>query len=89
MVGLPHGDAIPLPIGLGVTKEIDVLGSFRFCHDEFVEAVELLSGGLDLAPLHTGSFGVCHAGHAFEYAVSDGAMKTQVDFSDESLNELA
>lgn len=83
MVGLPHSDAIPLPIGLGVTNEIDVLGSFRFCHDEFVHAVELLSGGLDLAPLHTGSFAVSDAGSAFEYAVSGGAMKTQVDFSDD------
>lgn len=81
LVGLPHGGGIQVPLGLGVTREIDVLGSFRFCHDEFVAAVDLLVGGLDLSPLHTASFSAEESAAAFESAVSPDAMKVQLDFT--------
>lgn len=82
LVGLPHGGPVNLPIGLTVAREMDVFGSFRFCHDEFRSSVELLSDGLDLSPLRTDGFGVDHAGHAFDVAVGAGSMKVQLDFCD-------
>lgn len=80
LVGLPHGGPVAVPLGLTVTREIDVFGSFRFCHDEFVQAVELLADGLDLSPLLTGTHGVGQAGAAFEEAVGAGSLKVQLDF---------
>lgn len=83
LVGLPHGGPLSVPVGLTVTREIDIYGSFRFCHDEFVTAVDLLAGGLDLSPLHTDSYAATDAGQAFETACGAGAMKVQLTFTDE------
>lgn len=80
VVGLPHGGAISLPLGLTVTKEMDILGSFRFCHDTFVEAVDALGAGLDLSPLRTDTFHSHDATDAFERASAPGSMKVQLDF---------
>ncbi len=85
LVGLPHGGPIQVPLGLTVTREIDVLGSFRFCHDEFVQAVELLGDGLDLGPLLTDSFSAAAAPEAFGVAVGAGSMKVQLDFGPSSV----
>jgi L-idonate 5-dehydrogenase len=80
LVGLPHGGPVAVPVGLGVSREIDLLGSFRFCHDEFVAAVDLLGDGLDLSPLHTDTYAAIEAPNAFETAIAPGSMKVQLDF---------
>jgi threonine dehydrogenase-like Zn-dependent dehydrogenase len=80
LVGLPHGGPVAVPLGLTVARELDVLGSFRFCHDEFVQAVELLGDGLDLSPLLTGTHAASEAATAFVDAVGSGSLKVQLDF---------
>ena len=80
LVGLPHGGPVAVPVGLTVGREIDVLGSFRFCHDEFRAAVELLSDGLDLSPLLSDTFAATDAPEAFVRATESAAMKVQLDF---------
>ncbi|MEM7271846.1 MAG: alcohol dehydrogenase catalytic domain-containing protein [Actinomycetota bacterium] len=80
LVGLPHGGPPTLPIGLGVSGELDVLGSFRFRHDEFVAAVDLLGDGLDLGPLLTARFAATEADSAFVTADRPTSMKVQLDF---------
>lgn len=81
LVGLPHGGPVPMPINLSITGEVDVLGSFRFNHNEFRGAVDLLSEGLDLRPLITNRHGFEHAHDALSEAASGNAMKVQLDFS--------
>jgi len=81
IVGLPHGGPVSVPIGLTVSREMDVLGSFRFCHDEFEAAVALLGDGLDLSPLRTDTFHAHDAPEAFVRATGAGCMKVQLDFS--------
>ncbi|MEM9131215.1 MAG: alcohol dehydrogenase catalytic domain-containing protein [Actinomycetota bacterium] len=80
LIGLPQGGPIAIPVGLTVGREIDVLGSFRFCHDEFRTAVELLSDGFDLSPLLTDTFAATDAPDAFVRATESAAMKVQLDF---------
>ena len=81
LVGLPHAAPIALPIALAVPREIDMLGSFRFNHNEFVDAAELLSTGLDLAPLLTDTVAVADAPSAFVLASSAASMKVQLNFT--------
>ncbi|KKM01788.1 hypothetical protein LCGC14_1790900, partial [marine sediment metagenome] len=79
-VGL--GADIPLPLGLVVTKEIILRGSFRF-DAEFATAAKLIdSGRVDLRPLLTGIHDVGDAVRAFD-AASDKAtsMKVQLRFT--------
>lgn len=78
-VGL--GSDIPLPLGLVVTKELRVTGSFRFDR-EFAVAADLIDRGrVDLRPLLTGVYPVTEAASAFA-AASDKAtaMKVQLQF---------
>lgn len=78
-VGL--GGDIPLPLGLVVTKELRVTGSFRFDR-EFAVAADLIDRGrVDLRPLLTGVYPVDDAAKAFS-AASDKAtaMKVQLQF---------
>ncbi len=82
LVGLPHGGPIPLPVDLTVTGEVDIVGSFRFNHNEFRTSVELLAGGLDLGPLISNRYPAAEAGAAFVEASSGQAMKVQLDFID-------
>ncbi|WP_146588735.1 L-idonate 5-dehydrogenase [Puniceibacterium confluentis] len=78
-VGL--GPDIPLPLGLVVTKEIRISGSFRFDR-EFATAADLISRGrVDLRPLLTGIFPAQDAVRAFEMASDKTrAMKVQLQF---------
>lgn len=81
LVGLPHGGPVPLPVNLTVTGEVDVIGSFRFNHDEFVRSVRHLHDGLDLRPLITNRYLACDAKAAFDEAASAPSMKVQLDFA--------
>ena len=81
MIGLPHSGPIAIPIALAVPREIDLLGSFRFNHDEFVHAANLLSDGLDLTPLLTDTIAVEDAPAAFALAGAPTSMKVQLDFT--------
>jgi L-idonate 5-dehydrogenase len=77
---LPPGDT-PVPINLLMTREIDLIGSFRF-HEEFRLAVELLaSGRLDIAPILSASLPVADAGEAFALAMDRSrSIKVHLDF---------
>lgn len=79
LVGLPHGP-VTLPIGYAATGEVDIVGSFRFNHNEFVDALDLLHNGLDLSPLISNRHQIHAAGTAFEEASSGSAMKVHLDF---------
>lgn len=78
-VGL--GSDIPLPLGLVVTKELRLAGSFRF-DGEFAVAADLIDRGcVDVQRLLTGVYPVDEAEQAFS-AASDKAtaMKVQLQF---------
>ena len=81
LVGLPHGGPVPLPVNLGVTGEIDILGSFRFNHDEFERSLAHLTNGLDLSPLISNRYNAAEASDAFVEAASGQAMKVQLNFA--------
>ena len=81
LVGLPHAGPVPLPVNLAVTGEIDILGSFRFNHDEFEQALAYLTDGLDLRPLISNRYQAHQAAAAFTEAASGQAMKVQLDFT--------
>lgn len=80
LIGLPHSAPLSMPIALAIPREIDLIGSFRFNHNEFVDAVDLISGGLDLSPLHTLTMLASDAPTAFELACEPTALKVQLDF---------
>lgn len=82
MVGLPHSSGVEMPIGPAITGEIDLVGSFRFNHEEFVSAVDLLHDGLDLLPLRSAAHPVVDADAALALAAGGSAMKVQLDFGD-------
>lgn len=63
---LPAGQT-PFPGNLVVTRELEVVGAFRF-HDEIHDAVRLLADGLDVDAVITGVVPLAEAGRAFEMA---------------------
>lgn len=81
LVGLPHSGPVPMPVNLSITGEVDIVGSFRFNHNEFRRSVELLTNGLDLRPLISSQYSAHEAGAAFVEAASGQAMKVQLDFT--------
>ncbi|MCA0996203.1 L-idonate 5-dehydrogenase [Alloyangia pacifica] len=78
-VGL--GPETPLPMTVIVSKELRLMGSFRF-DPEFATAARLIdSGRLDVKPLLTGVLPVAQAQEAFELAADKTrAMKVQIAF---------
>ena len=82
LVGLPGGP-MPAPLFMVVSREIEVVGSYRYM-EEYAEAVAAIAGGLDVSPLMSGSFTLDHAEEAFALA-SDRkrAMKVQLTFEAE------
>lgn len=78
-VGL--GSEPTLPLSLVVTKEIRLIGSFRFDH-EFAVAAELIDRGrVNLAPVLSGEFPMDDAVAAFDFASDkQKAMKVQISF---------
>lgn len=68
MVGLlPSGDQ-PVPISLAITREIDLLGSFRF-NDEIDDVIAAMAdGSLDVSAVITSEFKAADALSAFELA---------------------
>ena len=75
---LPAGD-ISATLGNLVTREIDFKGSYRFV-DEISEAIELMDGTVDVAPLMTHSFALDDALEAFRVAAdrSTGSSKVML-----------
>ncbi len=82
LVGLPHSGPVALPVNLAVTGEVDIVGSFRFNHDEFRQAVRYLGDGLDLRPLISDRYNIDDAAAAFVDASSGASMKVQLAFDD-------
>ena len=81
LVGMLPSGSVPAPMNPVVTRELELVGSFRFIA-EFQQAVDALAGGLDVHPLLSGSFPLDRAAEAFELA-SDrkAAMKVQLDLT--------
>ncbi|QDA35835.1 L-idonate 5-dehydrogenase (plasmid) [Paracoccus liaowanqingii] len=81
LVALGLGAEPALPMSLVVTKELRLLGSFRF-DAEFAQAAQLIAGGqIDVTPLVTAVFPAARAAEAFAAAAGGGAMKVQLDFA--------
>ena len=76
---LPPG-AVALPVNLLMSREIDLVGSFRF-HDEFDVAVEALATGrIDVTPILSGTFPLREANAAFALAGDrQRAIKVQLE----------
>jgi L-idonate 5-dehydrogenase len=70
-----------VPMNMVVAKEIQLVGSFRF-HEEFSEAVKLISSGdVDVKPLISATLPLADAVEAFELANDRSrAMKVQLSF---------
>ncbi|WP_420597445.1 L-idonate 5-dehydrogenase [Deinococcus sp.] len=70
---------ISVPLGLAISRELRVIGSFRFAA-EFGLAAELLSlGRLDVTPLLSAQFELSHAADAFALAADRSrAMKVSL-----------
>jgi Threonine dehydrogenase and related Zn-dependent dehydrogenases len=81
VVQLGLGGDFTLPINAIITREVRLIGSFRF-HAEFAQAVDLLgSGQLDVRPLLTAEIPLHQAVEAFELANQrDRSMKVQIVF---------
>jgi len=77
MVGLlPSGDQ-PVPISLAITRELELVGAFRF-NDEIDEVIAALAdGSLYVDPVVTHEFGVAEALQAFAVA-RDSATSSKV-----------
>jgi L-idonate 5-dehydrogenase len=67
LLGMGPGPTVPLGANRVVTREVDVVGSFRF-GPEFARAVRALADGLDLGPLVTGRRPLADAVDAFAAA---------------------
>lgn len=82
IVQLGLGSDLALPLGLLVTKEIDLKGSFRF-HEEFAWAVDFIaSRRIDVRPLLTDVIPFAEAERAFQLAGDRSrAMKVQLSFA--------
>ena len=80
---LPPGQT-PFPGNLVVTRELEVVGAFRF-HDEIHDAVRLLADGLDVDAVITGVVPLAEASRAFEMAADrTTSSKVLLDLRDES-----
>jgi len=77
MVGLlPSGDQ-PVPISLAITRELELVGAFRF-NDEIDQVIEALAdGSLSVDPVITHEYPVSEALHAFNVA-RDPAKSSKV-----------
>lgn len=69
------------PMNRLMTKELTLVGPFRF-GEEFAWAVDyLVSGRIDVAPLYTGRFGIDRLDEAFHLAADrTRSMKVQIGF---------
>ena len=77
MVGLPPGGPQPFAVATAISREIDLIGSFRFV-DEIDEVLAALAdGSLRVDPLITHEFGYEDAEQAFDVA-SDPSRSTKV-----------
>jgi L-idonate 5-dehydrogenase len=77
MVGLlPSGDQ-PVPISLAITRELELVGAFRF-NDEIDEVIDALAdGSLHVAPVVTHEFAIEDALEAFSVA-RDSSISSKV-----------
>ena len=81
LVGLLPAGAVPVPANRVVTREVDVVGSFRFLDVEFHAAVGALASGLDVTPLLSARFALENAIEAFDAASRRAElMKVQLSF---------
>ncbi|MGF6178177.1 L-idonate 5-dehydrogenase [Ensifer sp. 4252] len=81
LVAVGLSGSMPFPLPFVVTKELTVVGSFRF-DTEFAEAVDLIgSGRIDLSPLISHTYSVDRVIEAFDLAGDRSqSMKVQIDF---------
>jgi L-idonate 5-dehydrogenase len=82
IVQIGQGAQASLPMSMLVTKEIDLIGTFRF-HAEFALAVDMIAHRrIDVRPLLTDVIPLADAVRAFELAADrTRAMKVQIGFA--------
>ena len=83
MVGLLPTGMQPVPISLAITRELQLLGSFRF-NDEIDEVITALAdGSLHIEPVITHEFPLADSLRAFEVAKdSTSSGKVLLSFGD-------
>ena len=83
IVAVGLGPDAPIPLGLIVTKEVHLIGSFRF-DAEFATAADLIDrGAVDMRPLASRVMPARDAVDAFTLASDRSrAMKVQLDFEE-------
>jgi L-idonate 5-dehydrogenase len=81
IVQIGQGAQATLPMSMLVTKEIDLIGTFRF-HEEFALAADTIAKRrIDVRPLLTEVIPLAEATRAFELAADKTrAMKVQLSF---------
>lgn len=73
MVGLPSGGDQPVPIALATTRELRLLGSFRFNDEIDAVIAALADGSLEIEPVITHVFPAAEALDAFAVAADASA----------------
>ena len=81
MVGLPPSGNQPVPVALAITRELKLIGSFRF-NDELDEVLlALADGSLNVAPILTHTFPLSEIQEALAVASDPSrSSKVLIDF---------
>ncbi|MBL8310587.1 MAG: L-idonate 5-dehydrogenase [Burkholderiales bacterium] len=80
-VGMIAGPTADIPVNRFVSREVDLLGAFRFDSEYGAAVHELATGGIDVSPLLTHSFKMTAANDAFAVAADRSqSMKVHLTF---------
>lgn len=81
-VGMIAGPTADIPVNRFVSREVDLLGAFRFDSEYGAAVHELATGGIDVSPLLTHTFKMAAANDAFAVAADRSqSMKVHLVFS--------
>ena len=80
-VGMIAGPTADIPVNRFVSREVDLLGAFRFDSEYGAAVRELATGGIDVSPLLTHTFKMTAANDAFAVAADRSqSMKVHLVF---------
>jgi L-iditol 2-dehydrogenase len=81
LLGLPH-DATNISSDLIVRKEIEIVGSIIYSHEDFSQAIQLIrEGRVTVAPLITHSFSLNDIKEAFDMSDKGQGIKIMIDLT--------
>jgi len=84
LLGLPH-DATSISSDLIVRKEIEIVGSIIYSHEDFSQAKQLIGEGrVSVAPLITHSFSLNDIQEAFDTSDKGRGIKIMIDLTKET-----